>query len=84
MKAVGHPLRWSSGDGDVRNGATVGGTASKALVRRRIRPGGGEVWRNQPKAAWPNGNAAAGSMATMLRVWWTCRLEGVSETCFWG
>ena len=36
------------------------GTASKALVRRRIRPGGGEGWRNRPPAAWPKGNAAGG------------------------
>ena len=36
------------------------GTASKALVRRRIRPGGGEGWRNQPKAAFPVGHAARG------------------------
>ena len=40
-------------------------------------------WLIPPPAAQPTGNAAGASGPT-LRVWRTCRLEGVPETCFRG
>ena len=76
-------------------GATVsdGLGAPVLLVRTPVPPGIGPAVR--PAYRWlgtakpvpggvPVGLRRRGPMATMLRVWWTCRLEGVSETCFWG
>ena len=69
VKAIGLQLGDSLVDAEMGIGATAGdglrGFGQDAqgrggLVRRRIRPGGGQGWLIPPPAAWPTGNAAGG------------------------